>query len=118
MNNSKETVVPRQWGIETRGFGIKWVRKGKVFAVGRLQSRVTFRAFISSSSNRIRILPCLKRPLAGSVVLKVLKSIVILRKADVLLRAKVIASNSEESLLMTSGEKRKTNNKQNRTMTY
>ena len=39
------------------------------------------------------------RPLAGSVALKVLN--VTLLKADVLLRAKVIASNSEESLLIT-----------------
>ena len=54
---------------------------------------------------RIRILPCLKKPLAGSVALKVLN--VILLKADVLLRAKVIASNSEESLLITPADKRK-----------
>ena len=46
---------------------------------------------------------------AGSVALKVLKSIVILLKADVLLRAKVIASNSE-SLLMTPAEVRKNDN--------
>ena len=71
---------------------------------------------LSSWSERIRILPCLQRLLAGSVTLKVFKSIVILLKVDALLRAKVIASNSEESLLVTSAEMRKNNNEQNRKM--
>ena len=64
---------------------------------------------VSSWSERIRILPCLQRPEAGSVALNVLN--VILLKADAVLRAKVIASNSEESLLITPAEMRKSNSK-------
>ena len=62
---------------------------------------------VSSSPERIQILPCLKRPLAGSIALNVLKSIITLLKADVLSRARLIASNSEESLLITPAEMRK-----------
>ena len=72
--------------------------------MGRLRSRRLER-LLSFSPAQIRILPCLKRQLAGSVALTVLN--VILLKADVLLRAKVIASNSEESLLITPAEMRK-----------
>ena len=89
--------------------------EGSIFTERRLRSRSLS---VSSWSERIRVLPCLKRPLAGSLALKVLKSIVILLKADVLLRAKVIASNSEESLLITTAERRKTPKKQSKKMTY
>ena len=62
----------------------------------------------------------MQRPVAGSVALKVLN--VILLKADAVLRAKVIASNSEEFLLITPAEMRKSNGKKkkkkNRKMTY
>lgn len=58
-------------------------------------------------SERVKILPCLQTQLSGSVALKVLRSIEILLKADVLFRAEEIASNSEESLLITPAEMRK-----------
>ena len=96
VNNSKETVAPCQWLSETSELGIKfspWEDYKADFSSG------------SSSPERIRILPCLKRPLAGSVAFKFLN--VTLLKADVLLRAKVIVSNSEESLLITPADKRK-----------
>ena len=82
MNNCNETMAPCQWLSETR------------------EPCVEF-----SPWEDYEILPCLKRQLAGSVALTVLN--VILLKADVLLRAKVIASNSEESLLITPAEMRK-----------
>ena len=65
-------------------------------------------SIVSFWSERIRKLPCLKRLSAGSIALKVLN--VTLLKADVLLRAKVIPPNSEESLLITPAEMRKNNN--------
>ena len=65
-------------------------------------------SIVSSWSERIRILPCLKRSLAGSVALKVLNETLL--KADVLLRARVIPSNSEESLPITPAEMKKNKN--------
>ena len=58
-------------------------------------------------SERIKILPCLQTLVSSSVASKGLKSIVILLKPDVSLRAEEIASNSEESLLITPAEMRK-----------
>ena len=96
MNNSKETMAPCQWLSETRELGIKF---------SPWEDYEADVSSVSFSPAQIRILPCLKRQLAGSVALKVLN--VILLKADVLLRAKVIVSNSEESLLITPAEMRK-----------
>ena len=96
MNNSKETVVACWWLSETSELGIKF------------SPSEDYKADVSSDSSspeRIRILPCLKRPLAGSVAFKFLN--VTLLKADVLLRAKVIVSNSEESLLITPADMRR-----------
>ena len=96
MNNSKETVVACWWLSETSELGIKF------------SPSEDYKADVSSDSSsleRIRILPCLKRPLAGSVAFKFLN--VTLLKADVLLRAKVIVSNSDESLLITPADMRR-----------
>ena len=91
-------MAPCQWLSETRELGIK------------------FSVWEDYEADVLRILPCLKRRLAGFVALKVLN--VILLKADVLLRAKVIASSSEESLLITPAEMRKNQQQQIRKMTY
>ena len=107
MNNSKETVARCPWLSETRELCIK---------CSPWEDYEADVSSVSFSPAQIRILPCLKRQLAGSVALKVLN--VILLKADVLLRAKVIASNWEESLLITPAEMRKNQQQQNRKMTY